>query len=135
MARSRVAQRRARGPDYSTRRTPILAVEIVKFRPSGTLLAFSDWALAGRQAGAAPVGWPQPKLSRDRQGGLRRMNDQPKRTQFFGGCPHDCPDTCAMIYEVADGRLVEVRGNKEHPMTRGGLCVKLKDYHDHHYNP
>jgi anaerobic selenocysteine-containing dehydrogenase len=63
------------------------------------------------------------------------MNDQPKRTQFFGGCPHDCPDTCAMIYEVEDGRLVEVRGNKEHPMTRGGLCVKLKDYHDHHYNP
>ena len=63
------------------------------------------------------------------------MNDQPKRTQFFGGCPHDCPDTCAMIYEVEGGRLVEVRGNKEHPMTRGGLCVKLKDYHDHHYNP
>jgi anaerobic selenocysteine-containing dehydrogenase len=40
-----------------------------------------------------------------------------------------------MIYEVEGGRLVEVRGNKEHPMTRGGLCVKLKDYHDHHYNP
>ncbi len=63
------------------------------------------------------------------------MNDQPQRKQFFGGCPHDCPDTCAMIYEVEDGRLVDVRGNKEHPMTRGGLCVKLKDYHDHHYNP
>jgi len=63
------------------------------------------------------------------------MNDQPQRTQFFGGCPHDCPDTCAMIYEVEDGRLVDVRGNKEHPMTRGTLCVKLKDYHDHHYNP
>jgi anaerobic selenocysteine-containing dehydrogenase len=63
------------------------------------------------------------------------MNEQPRRKTFFGGCPHDCPDTCAMIYEVEDGRLVEVRGNKEHPMTRGGLCVKLKDYHDHHYNP
>jgi anaerobic selenocysteine-containing dehydrogenase len=63
------------------------------------------------------------------------MNEQPRRKAFFGGCPHDCPDTCAMIYEVEDGRLVEVRGNKEHPMTRGGLCVKLKDYHDHHYNP
>jgi anaerobic selenocysteine-containing dehydrogenase len=63
------------------------------------------------------------------------MNDQPVRNTFFGGCPHDCPDTCAMIYEVEDGRLVEVRGNKEHPMTRGTLCVKLKDYHDHHYNP
>ncbi|HZJ11617.1 MAG TPA: molybdopterin oxidoreductase family protein [Methyloceanibacter sp.] len=63
------------------------------------------------------------------------MNEQPQRRTFFGGCPHDCPDTCAMIYEVEDGRLIEVRGNKDHPMTRGGLCVKLKDYHDHHYNP
>ena len=63
------------------------------------------------------------------------MNEQPQRKTFFGGCPHDCPDTCAMIYEVEDGKLIEVRGNKEHPMTRGGLCVKLKDYHDHHYNP
>ena len=63
------------------------------------------------------------------------MNEQLKRTTFFGACPHDCPDTCAMIYEVADGKLVEVRGNKDHPMTRGGLCVKLKDFHDHHANP
>jgi anaerobic selenocysteine-containing dehydrogenase len=63
------------------------------------------------------------------------MNLQPERKTFFGACPHDCPDTCAMIYEVQDGRLVEVRGNKEHPMTRGGLCVKLKDFHDHHANP
>jgi anaerobic selenocysteine-containing dehydrogenase len=63
------------------------------------------------------------------------MNEQPARETFFGGCPHDCPDTCAMIYEVENGKLVEVRGNKDHPMTRGTLCVKLKDYHDHHYNP
>ena len=63
------------------------------------------------------------------------MNEQPQRTTFFGGCPHDCPDTCAMIYEVEDGKLIEVRGNKDHPMTRGTLCVKLKDFHDHHANP
>ena len=63
------------------------------------------------------------------------MNEQPQRTTFFGACPHDCPDTCAMIYEVEDGKLVEVKGNKDHPMTRGGLCVKLKDFHDHHANP
>lgn len=63
------------------------------------------------------------------------MNELPKGEVFFGGCPHDCPDTCAMIYEVVNDRLVDVRGNKNHPMTRGGLCVKLKDYHDHHYNP
>ena len=63
------------------------------------------------------------------------MNIRPQRQTFFGACPHDCPDTCAMVYEVENGKLVEVRGNKDHPMTRGGLCVKLKDFHDHHANP
>jgi len=63
------------------------------------------------------------------------MNEQAKRTTFFGACPHDCPDTCAMVYEVDDGKLVSVKGNKEHPITRGTLCVKLKDFHDHHHNP
>jgi len=52
-----------------------------------------------------------------------------------GACPQDCPDTCAFLYHVEDGKLVEVTGNPEHPMTRGGLCVKLKDFAEHHYNP
>jgi anaerobic selenocysteine-containing dehydrogenase len=60
---------------------------------------------------------------------------EPKVQEFHGGCPHDCPDTCSMVFEVADGKLVGVRGNKEHPMTRGGLCVKLKDYEKRHYHP
>ena len=46
--------------------------------------------------------------------------------KHFGGCPHDCPDTCAMIYEVADNKLLSVKGNPDHPMTDGVLCVKLK---------
>jgi anaerobic selenocysteine-containing dehydrogenase len=59
-----------------------------------------------------------------------------KENRFaFGGCPHDCPDTCSMVFEVKDGRLAGVRGNKDHPMTRGGLCVKLKDYEKRHYHP
>ena len=63
------------------------------------------------------------------------MNEQIKPQVFHGACPHDCPDTCAMDYHVQDGKLVEVRGKKNHPFTRGGLCVKLKDFHDHHANP
>ncbi len=63
------------------------------------------------------------------------MNEQLKRETFHGACPHDCPDTCAMVYEAVGGRLVEVKGRKDHPMTNGGLCVKLKDFHDHHANP
>ena len=54
---------------------------------------------------------------------------------FHGGCPHDCPDTCSMVYEVQNGKLTGVKGNKDHPMTRGGLCVKLKDYEKRHYHP
>lgn len=52
-----------------------------------------------------------------------------------GGCPHDCPDTCSMVYEVEDGKLIGVKGNPDHPMTRGGLCVKLNDYEKRHYHP
>ena len=42
-----------------------------------------------------------------------------------GACPHDCPDTCAFLYHVKNGKLVDVTGDPDHPMTRGGLCVKL----------
>lgn len=52
-----------------------------------------------------------------------------------GACPQDCPDTCAFLYHVEDDKLVEVTGDPDHPMTRGGLCVKLKNFAEHHYNP
>jgi anaerobic selenocysteine-containing dehydrogenase len=40
-----------------------------------------------------------------------------------------------MVFEVENGKLTAVRGNRDHPMTRGGLCVKLKDYEKRHYHP
>ncbi|MCZ6803176.1 MAG: molybdopterin oxidoreductase family protein [Proteobacteria bacterium] len=63
------------------------------------------------------------------------MAINPKVETAFGGCPHDCPDTCAMVFDIEDGKVIGVRGNKDHPMTRGGLCVKLKDYEKRHYHP
>ncbi len=57
------------------------------------------------------------------------------KTTHHGGCPHDCPDTCSMVYEVENGTLTGVRGNPDHPMTRGGLCVKLNDYEKRHHHP
>jgi anaerobic selenocysteine-containing dehydrogenase len=50
-------------------------------------------------------------------------------------CAHDCPDTCAMLVTVEDGRAVEVRGDPAHPFTQGGLCVKVNDYQDKVYSP
>lgn len=49
-------------------------------------------------------------------------------------CPHDCPDTCGMVVTVRDGRAVDLRGDKEHPFTRGFLCQKVARYLDRTYH-
>ncbi|NJE41968.1 molybdopterin-dependent oxidoreductase [Thermococcus sp. GR6] len=41
----------------------------------------------------------------------------------FSACMRDCYDTCSMISEVKNGRLV-VKGNPRHPITEGFLCPK-----------
>ncbi|MCD6030624.1 MAG: molybdopterin oxidoreductase, partial [Thermomicrobiales bacterium] len=38
-----------------------------------------------------------------------------------GACPHDCPDTCATLVDVRDGRAVGFRGDPDHPITQGWL--------------
>jgi len=58
-----------------------------------------------------------------------------EKTTVKGACPQDCPDTCAFIYTVENGRLVDVRGDPNHPVTQGRLCTKLNDFAAHHYNP
>ena len=47
-----------------------------------------------------------------------------------GACPLDCPDTCAWLTTVEDGRAVSLRGDREHPFTRGALCGKVDHYLD-----
>ncbi|NUT44254.1 MAG: molybdopterin-dependent oxidoreductase [Thermoactinospora sp.] len=49
----------------------------------------------------------------------------------LGACPLDCPDTCSWIVSVDDGKAVKMRGNPEHPYTRGALCVKVNRYLEH----
>ncbi|SHF72335.1 Anaerobic selenocysteine-containing dehydrogenase [Kaistia soli DSM 19436] len=56
-------------------------------------------------------------------------------TTVKGACPQDCPDTCAFIYTVEGDRLTNVKGDPDHPVTRGHLCTKLNDFAAHHYNP
>ncbi len=50
-------------------------------------------------------------------------------------CAHDCPDTCAMLVTVEDGVATGVRGDPDHPFTRGGLCVKVNNYEEKVYSP
>lgn len=56
-------------------------------------------------------------------------------TTVKGACPHDCPDTCAMLTTVKDGSATNVRGNAEYPYTKGTLCGKVDKYLDRVYSP
>ena len=49
-------------------------------------------------------------------------------------CPHDCPDTCGLLVGVEDGRVVSVKGDSEHPFTRGAICVKVNHYPERVYS-
>jgi anaerobic selenocysteine-containing dehydrogenase len=55
-------------------------------------------------------------------------------TVVRGACPHDCPDTCAMLVTVEDGRAVKVAGDPEHPFTNGFLCTKVNRYVERTYH-
>ena len=50
-------------------------------------------------------------------------------------CPHDCPDTCALLVTVQDGRAIRVAGDPDHPPTQGALCTKVSRYTERTYHP
>ena len=52
-----------------------------------------------------------------------------------GACPHDCPDTCALLTTVEGGVATRVQGNPEHPHTDGVLCAKVSKYTERSYHP
>jgi len=48
-----------------------------------------------------------------------------------GACPLDCPDGCSWQVTVRNGEAVRLRGNPDHPFTRGALCAKVARYLEH----
>ena len=55
--------------------------------------------------------------------------------QFRGACGHDCPDTCAWVVDVRDGKAETLVGDPAHPFTRGTLCAKVNHYLERVYHP
>ena len=51
-----------------------------------------------------------------------------------GACPHDCPDTCALLVTVRDARVIKVAGDPDHPTTHGSLCTKVARYPERTYH-
>lgn len=52
-----------------------------------------------------------------------------------GACPHDCPDTCALVTTVENGKAIKVKGAEDHPTTNGFLCTKVNRYLERTYSP
>ncbi|MFL5328976.1 MAG: molybdopterin-dependent oxidoreductase [Gemmataceae bacterium] len=50
-------------------------------------------------------------------------------------CPHDCPDTCSMVVTVRGDRAIGLKGDLDHPFTRGFLCQKVARYLERVYHP
>src|SRR5713226_1748832 len=50
-------------------------------------------------------------------------------------CALDCPDACSMLITVEDGRATQLRGDPDHPVTRGFLCAKVSRYLEREYSP
>ncbi len=59
----------------------------------------------------------------------------PTNGEVLGACPLDCPDGCSWVVTVEDGKAVKLRGNPDHPFTRGGLCKKVNPWLDYAADP
>jgi anaerobic selenocysteine-containing dehydrogenase len=63
------------------------------------------------------------------------INQTPTPHTVRGACPHDCPDTCALLTTVVNGIATQVHGNPAHPQTDGVLCTKVARYTERTYHP
>ena len=62
-------------------------------------------------------------------------SSEPTRTHTVrAACPHDCPDTCALLVTVENGVAVKVEGAKDHSFTGGTLCTKVARYLERTYS-
>ena len=49
-------------------------------------------------------------------------------------CPYDCPSTCGLEAEIEDGRIIKVKNDKTHPVSKNGICRKMQHYEQDIYS-
>ncbi len=49
-------------------------------------------------------------------------------------CTKDCPDTCGLLVKVEDGKITKVKGDPNHPFTKGFICKKARYFPQHVHN-
>ena len=50
-------------------------------------------------------------------------------------CAKDCPDTCGFLVQVEEDRILKVKGDPDHPYTRGFICKKGRHFPAHVHCP
>lgn len=58
-----------------------------------------------------------------------------KLVQKKTACNRDCPDACGVIATVADGKVVRLQGDPDHPVTKGFLCQRTSRFLERQYDP
>ncbi|MEI8336203.1 MAG: molybdopterin-dependent oxidoreductase [Actinomycetes bacterium] len=60
--------------------------------------------------------------------------DRDVTTIAYGTCHHDCPDSCGWIATVENGVAVKLRGDPDHPFSKGELCPKVNHFIERTYS-
>ena len=50
-------------------------------------------------------------------------------------CNRDCPDACSILVDKEGDRAVRLRGDPDHPITRGFLCARTNRFLERQYSP
>ena len=53
---------------------------------------------------------------------------------FPSVCSLDCPDQCGLLVHNKDGKIVKIEGDPHHPVTKGMICNKVRNFHERIYD-
>lgn len=50
-------------------------------------------------------------------------------------CPYDCPDSCGLLLETDGKTVFSVKGDPDHPITKGFICRKMQHFEKTIHHP
>lgn len=53
---------------------------------------------------------------------------------FPSVCSLDCPDQCGLLIHKRNGKIVKIEGDPNHPVTKGMICNKVRNFHKRIYD-
>ena len=62
-------------------------------------------------------------------------DEVPGIATWYATVCRECPSGCGMLVRTREGRAVKVEGNPQHPVNRGGLCIRGQASLQGLYNP